>query len=81
MPLKPRLLARPRRDSAESRSNYLLRLAQRNFLSGLPELVNVVGLPPSAMVSMTDDALAQFLRGINLGTVAPQSIALPLVWN
>lgn len=71
MPLKPRLLVRPRRNPEESRSNYLLRLAQRNYLSGLPELVNVVGLPPSAMVSMTDDALAQFLRGIDLGSVAP----------
>lgn len=71
MTLKPRLLVRPRRANTESRSNYLLRLAQQNYLSGLPELVNVVGLPPHTMLSMTDDALAQFLRGVDLGTVAP----------
>lgn len=71
MPMKPRLLVRPRRDVAESRISYLLRLAQQNYLSGLPELASTVGLRPSALVSMTDDALAQFLRGIELSTVAP----------
>lgn len=71
MSLMPRLLVRPRRDVTESRSNYLLRLAQQNYLSGLPELADMVGLRPSEMVSMTDDALAQFLRGVNLNSVAP----------
>lgn len=71
MTLKPRLIVRPNRDSAESRINYLLRLAQRNYLSGLPELAKLVGLVPRTLVSMTDDALAQYLRGIDLRSIAP----------
>jgi len=73
MTQKPRLLERPRRTLTESKPAYLLRLAQANYLSGLPELAKIVGMPPSKLIAMTDESLAQFLRGID-----KESLALPV---
>lgn len=71
--LKPLILARPRRERDESRSHHLLRLALDNYLPGVPALAKALDIAPRRLLMMTDEALAQYLRGVDLG-----SISLPM---
>lgn len=70
MSLKPLILARPRRERVESRSHHLLRLALDNCLPGMPALTRMLDIAPRRLLMMTDEALAQYLRGIDLDSVS-----------
>lgn len=62
--LSPRLLVRASRAEGESRAHYLMRLSQENGFEGIEELARVLQQTPTMLLSLTDKALDQFLRGV-----------------
>ncbi|STR44779.1 hypothetical protein [Iodobacter fluviatilis] len=66
-----RLLIRPRCSKTESRGYFLLRLAKENNLSNINKLAIIINQPKSQLGIFTDDALAQYLRGISITALSP----------
>lgn len=72
--LRPLLLVRTSRAARESRPHYLMRLSQTNGFKGIEELASVLHQTPTTLLSLTDEALYQYLRGVPTSQLASPTI-------